>query len=145
MFQQYDGVSNAAPDTCPLEKIYGTSQYVNEKIFGLTFRVSHNAFFQVNIPGVHKLYGIAADWAQCSNKTTLLDVCCGTGTIGLTMADKVHKVVGLEMVASAIDDAKDNANLNGIKNAHYIVGKAEDTINSALRNHAISNDIVAIV
>jgi tRNA (uracil-5-)-methyltransferase len=88
---------------------------------------------------------MAAEWAECRPTTTLLDICCGTGTIGLMMARRVGKVIGLEMVASAIEDAKENAKLNGIENAVYVCGKAEDTLQPALDLHAITTDIVGIV
>ncbi len=70
--------------------------------------------------------------AERSALTTVLDVCCGTGTIGLTMANKVKKVVGLELVAAAIEDAKYNMNLNKIENAEFVCGRAENTIKAAL-------------
>ena len=143
-FQCYSGVSNAAPEHTPIELLYGESASITEHLMGLQFRVSQQAFFQINVQQTAVLYKLAADLAQLpavdatpaeKSRHVLLDVCCGTGTIGLSLANRVGKVVGLEMSAAATDDAKFNAKLNGITNAHYYVGKAEDTLGTALAEH----------
>lgn len=145
--QLYDGVSNAAPESTPIELLYGKEACITERLMGLDFRVSQAAFFQINVPQTNVLYSIAADFASlpavdapqsAKDKTTLLDVCCGTGTIGLSLANRVGKIVGLELSASAVEDAKFNATANGIKNAYYYVGKAEDTLSAALADHVNS-------
>ena len=73
----------------------------------------------------------------------MLDICCGTGTIGLSLAKYVYKVVGIEMCEEAVIDARENAKLNGITNAEFIVGKAEDAIREVLKRRY--NNVVAIV
>ena len=142
--QFYDGLSNAAPEGTPIELLLGEEACIKEKLMGLEFRVSQEAFFQINVPQTNRLYSIAADFASLppvdapqeeKSHHTLFDVCCGTGTIGLSLANRVGKVVGLEMCASAVEDAKYNAQANGITNAFYYVGKAEDTISVALTQH----------
>jgi len=142
--QLYSGVSNAAPEDTPMEFLAGSEPYIHERLMGLTFRVSQQAFFQINVPQTSRLYQLAADCAklpsadahaQVKENQLLLDVCCGTGTIGLALASRVGKVVGLEMNASAVEDAKYNATANGINNAVYYVGKAEDTLSQALNTH----------
>ncbi|KAI8809448.1 S-adenosyl-L-methionine-dependent methyltransferase [Cladochytrium replicatum] len=75
----------------------------------------------------------------------LLDLCCGTGTIGLTMASSVKKVIGVEMIAEAIEDAKFNAQLNDIENVEYICGKVEDAMRQVLEKHVGPQDCVVAV
>lgn len=142
--QVYDQISNRAPENLPYEVLHG-SEYINEVICGLTFRVSANSFFQVNTRAAERLYNLVHEWAHCGDKTTLLDICCGTGTIGLCMAKRVGKVVGLEIVEAAVRDAEKNAANNDIKNAVYLCGKAEHTLPKALAEQALSSDIVAVV
>lgn len=77
------------------------------------------------------------------SEITLLDICCGTGTIGLSLAKHLYKVVGIEMCEEAVVDARENAKLNGITNAEFIVGKAEDVLRDVL--HRPYNNVVAIV
>lgn len=78
------------------------------------FRISSSAFFQVNTPATELLYAKCAEWCNINKnkKTTLLDLCCGTGTIGITMAKSVDRVIGIEMIPEAIVDAKANALMN---------------------------------
>lgn len=68
---------------------------------------------QVNTAAAEVLYQLAGEWAGCGGRTLLFDVCCGTGTIGLTLAKSVAKVIGVDIVESAIQDAKSNADRNG--------------------------------
>lgn len=98
--------------------------YINEKILGKTFRISPLSFFQVNSKQCEVLYKNAALFAGLTGDETLLDLYCGTGTIGLTMADDVKRLVGVEIVPEAIEDAKINAKVNGIENAEFYCGDA---------------------
>jgi tRNA (uracil-5-)-methyltransferase len=70
-----------------------------------------------------------------ADKTLLLDICCGTGTIGLIMSDNVQRVVGLELVPAAIEDAKANAELNSVTKASFVCGKAESTLGKVIHEH----------
>jgi len=142
--QLFAGVSSPDPNVDKFELLWG-EPYITEILHGLKFRISPDSFFQVNTPGAEALFTLATNWADCNEKTTLLDICCGTGTIGLTLAKKVGKVVGLEIVESAIENAKINAKENGVDNAVYMCGKAEDTLGSALETHLLDGDVVAIV
>ncbi|OWM68891.1 hypothetical protein CDL15_Pgr025078 [Punica granatum] len=90
---------------------------------------------QVNTLAAEKLYALAGDWAGLDADTLLFDVCCGTGTIGLTLAHRVGMVVGIEMNASAVSDAHRNAEINGINNCRFICGKAEDVMGSLLKEY----------
>ena len=95
---------------------------VKDKIGNLQFNISARSFFQVNTAQAEILYKTAKDFAELTGKEILIDAYCGTGTIGLFMAKSAYKVFGIEIVNSAIDDAKKNARENKIRNAEFIVG-----------------------
>lgn len=111
MLQIWNGASNGMTDKGTTEILTGDG-YVHEEILGCKFRISSNAFFQVNTPATELLYAKCAEWTKSDKRTTLLDLCCGTGTIGITMAKWVDKVIGIEMIPQAIVDAQANAVLN---------------------------------
>ena len=90
------------------------------------FQISPLSFYQVNPGATLKLYQLAKDFAGLTGEETLWDLYCGIGTIGLFMADKAKKVIGVEIVPAAVENAKENAKLNGISHAEYYCGKAED-------------------
>ena len=96
-------------------------------MLGVKFKISPLAFFQVNREMTEKLYQCAADFANVENKT-VLDLFCGAGTIGLTMAKNAKQVIGVEIVPQAIENAKENAVLNGVDNTEFFVGKAEEVL-----------------
>lgn len=107
---------------------------------GLKFRISPLAFFQANTKGAEILYTKIGDICDIDQDTIILDICCGTGTIGLTLAKKCKLVVGVEIIAEAIEDAKLNAEINEIKNVEYHSGKAEDILPNLLKR--FTNDKV---
>lgn len=92
------------------------------------------------------LYKVAGDWASTSSSTLLFDICCGTGTIGITLARHVSKVIGIDNVRESVDDARANAALNGITNCEYVCSKAEDALGGLLDKHAHQyQEVIAIV
>ncbi|CAM8961531.1 unnamed protein product [Rhodiola kirilowii] len=148
--QDHTGISNAAPADCPLRSITipkpeyiqghepgnnSAETRIHDYISNLKFSISPTAFFQVNTLAAEKLYALAGDWAGLDSDTLLFDVCCGTGTIGLTLAHRVGMVVGIEMNASAVSDAQRNAEINGIKNCRFICAKAENAMGSLLKEY----------
>ncbi|XP_027910129.1 zinc finger CCCH domain-containing protein 24 [Vigna unguiculata] len=148
--QDHQGISNVAPADAPLHllplpKAGGDPEIdennnamdvrIHDYINNLRFSISPTAFFQVNTLAAEKLYSLAGDWACLGPDTLLFDICCGTGTIGLTLAHRVGMVVGIEMNASAVSDAHRNAEINGIKNIRFICSKAEDVMGSLLREY----------
>lgn len=102
------------------------SGYITDTIGGVSFRISPQSFFQVNPVQVEKLYGKALEYAGLTGGETVWDLYCGVGTISLFMARHAGRVFGVEVVPQAIDNAKENAELNGITNAFFTVGKAEE-------------------
>ncbi|XP_020510473.2 tRNA (uracil-5-)-methyltransferase homolog A [Labrus bergylta] len=127
----------------PCELVSGESS-IHEELLGLKFRISPHSFFQVNTGAAEVLYSAVGEWAQLDQDSTVLDVCCGTGTIGISLAKRVKKVIGIEMCQEAVEDAKVNAKLNGLSNVEFHCGKAEDVFPNIL-NALVSPNITAIV
>ncbi|ORZ01558.1 S-adenosyl-L-methionine-dependent methyltransferase [Syncephalastrum racemosum] len=129
LVQRWDGESNGFTEKGVTETLLGDG-YVYEELLGCRFRISSSAFFQVNTPATELLYAKCAEWCNIdkNKKTTLLDLCCGTGTIGITMARTVDRVIGIEMISDAIVDAQANAEMNQIKNVQYHASKVEERI-----------------
>lgn len=119
-------------------------KYIEEKLFDMKFRVSPQAFFQVNTQGAQVLYNAAMELAELNFDTTLLDICCGTGTIGLCFSKHCGEVFGMEMIEDAIKNAKENAVINEVTNCEFFVGKAEDVLAPIIRRATKSN-IIAVV
>jgi 23S rRNA (uracil1939-C5)-methyltransferase len=101
---------------------------IKDKIGELEFEISPLSFFQVNPIQTRKLYGKAIEYAALTGKETVWDLYCGIGTITLSMAKAAGKVYGVEIVPEAIEDAKKNAVRNGIENAEFFCGKAEEVL-----------------
>ena len=101
---------------------------IHDKIGGLSFNISARSFFQVNTAQAEVLYKTAQDFAELRGNETIIDAYCGTGTISLFMAKKARKVVGVEVVSSAVADAKKNSRENNIRNAEFIVGDAVNVL-----------------
>ena len=100
------------------------SDFITDELCGLKFNLSALSFYQVNHDGAEVLYGKAKEYASLTGGETLVDLYCGTGTIGLTMAKNVKKLIGVEIVPQAVENAKENAKLNGIDNAEFICSDA---------------------
>ena len=94
----------------------------------LSYEISPQSFYQVNPEQMPKLYDKAMEYAALTGKETLLDLYCGVGTIGIWMADKAEKVIGIESVKPAVIDANRNSVINNIINTRYICGKAEEEL-----------------
>jgi len=113
--------------------LWGQPQ-LEETLCGLSFRISPHSFFQVNPEQTEKLYAAAREFAQLSGTEHVYDLYCGTGTIGLSMAHMARKVTGVEIVPSAVRDAEENARRNGITNAAFHLGAAEELLPGLLKN-----------
>ncbi|KAM7331407.1 tRNA (uracil-5-)-methyltransferase homolog A isoform X3 [Alexandromys fortis] len=127
----------------PLEHMAG-DQCIQEDLLGLTFRISPQAFFQVNTPAAEVLYTVIQEWAQLDGGSTVLDVCCGTGTIGLALAPKVKRVIGIELCQEAVEDARVNALTNELSNVEFHCGRAEDLV-PGLVSRLSSQRLVAVL
>ena len=126
-------VWNVNPTDTPLflgkksETLFGNG-YITDKLCSLDFRISPASFYQVNPVQTEILYTIAKEYAKLNGDEVVLDAYCGTGTIGLTMANSAKKVIGVEINEAATRDAKENATLNGISNAEFYNEDASDYI-----------------
>ena len=121
--------------------VYGDG-YITDILCGVKVRLSALSFYQVNRTMTERLYGIAADFADCDGKI-LLDLYCGAGTIGLSMANKASKVFGAEIVPQAVEDAEFNAAENGIKNARFICADAYEAA-KRFEAEGIRPDVVVV-
>ena len=106
-----------------LETIYGNDT-ITDIMCGNKIEISPLSFYQVNTVQAERLYSIAAEYADLKGSELLLDLYCGAGTIGLSMASKVKKLIGVEVIPQAIENAKRNASANGITNSEFICGDA---------------------
>ena len=102
--------------------------YITDYIGNIKYQISPLSFYQVNPIQTEKLYGLALEYADLHGNETVWDLYCGIGTISLFLAQRAKKVYGVEIVPQAIDDAKNNAKINGITNAKFYVGKAEEVL-----------------
>lgn len=121
--------------------LYG-KRYITDTICGVKVRISAHSFYQVNRNMAEILYQKAAEFAEPKNKN-IIDLYCGVGTIGLSMAKGANKLIGVEIVPEAIEDAKFNAKANGFDNAEFIVGDAALAAKE-LVNRNIKADVVIL-
>ena len=98
--------------------------YIEDELCGLKFKISPDSFYQVNRDGAELLYGLAKERAELTGGEVLMDLYCGTGTIGLSMAARAKKLCGIEIVRGAVECAKENARENGIANAEFFCDDA---------------------
>jgi len=110
------------------EKVLLGRSDIYDQLLGKTFRISAKSFYQVNTPQAEVLYQKAFDLADLEKDDIVIDAYSGIGTIGLSLADQVKHVYGMETIAQAVTDAQENAKLNRIENADYVAGKAEDVM-----------------
>ena len=110
--------------------IYGPG-YIQDRLCGLTFKISPKSFYQVNPVQTEKLYRTALEFADIKPGETVWDLYCGIGTISLFIAKELGsdgEVIGVEIVPEAIENAKENARRNGITNARFYAGAAEEVV-----------------
>ena len=118
--------------------------YITDKIGDIAYRISPLSFFQVNPIQTQKLYSTALEYAGLTGNETVWDLYCGIGTISLFLAKSAKKVYGVEIVPEAIDDAKENAQLNGIENAEFFVGKAEEVLPEQYEKNGVYADVIVV-
>ncbi|RZI00955.1 23S rRNA (uracil(1939)-C(5))-methyltransferase RlmD, partial [Staphylococcus condimenti] len=122
--------------------LYGKDKIIDD-LDSVEFKISDQSFYQINSQQTVKLYNKALEYAQLNGDETVLDTYCGIGTIGLYMAEKAKHVYGVEVVPAAIEDAKQNAKLNGYDNTTFVCGKAEDII-MRWKAEGIQPDVVMV-
>ena len=122
--------------------LYGPG-YIEDTLCGLTFRLSPRSFYQVNHHQAQRLYEAAITQAQITKEDLVLDLYCGVGTITLCMAKAAGKVIGVEVIDQAVQDAKDNAKRNGIENAEFLCADAGKAA-LQLEEQGIRPDVVVV-
>ncbi|MBO5567393.1 MAG: 23S rRNA (uracil(1939)-C(5))-methyltransferase RlmD [Clostridia bacterium] len=123
------------------EKIIYGPGYIDDILLGKRFRISSRSFYQVNSRQTEVLYQTAIDLCHLKGQETLLDAYCGTGTIGICASDHVHKLIGVEINKSAVDDARINASVNHVNRSSFYVGDAGKFMHS-MNQDGKSPDIV---
>lgn len=118
--------------------------YITDKIGDISYQISPLSFFQVNPLQTGKLYSKALEYADLHGEETVWDLYCGIGTISLFLAQKAKFVRGVEIVPAAIDNARNNAQLNGIENVEFFVGKAEEVLPAEYKKNGIYADVIVV-
>ena len=119
------------------------SDRLEDTLCGKTFRLSVPSFYQVNRAQAERLYAKAIEFAGLTGQETVLDLYCGAGTITLALLDHAKKVLGAEIVPEAIDDARENAARNGVKNAEFFCGDASDVAKKLAREN-LRPDVITV-
>ena len=112
-------------------KVYFGKGYVEEKLEDFTFKIGPKSFFQTNTYQGEALYKVTRDFAGLTGKETVYDLYCGTGSIGIFVSRGAGKVVGIELIKEAIDDARENAAANKVENATFFAGDVIDICDDA--------------
>lgn len=118
--------------------------YITDCIGKIKYQISPLSFYQVNPVQTKKLYELALDYAELKGEEVVWDLYCGIGTISLFLAQKAKKVYGVEIIPQAIEDARNNAKLNGIENAEFYVGAAEEVLPRLYREENIKADVIVV-
>ncbi len=124
-------------------KLIWGSEKIIDTLCSVELELSPLSFYQVNHDCAELLYGKAGEYAALSRGETVIDLYCGAGTIGLSMADKAKKVIGVEIIPEAVEDAKKNASRNNIQNAEFYCMDASDAV-KMLRDKNIKPDVVLL-
>ena len=122
--------------------VYGDGT-IADTLCGLRFSLSPPSFYQVNRDQAERLYAKAREYAALTGKETLIDLYCGTGTIGLSMTKDCKRLIGVEIIPEAIEDAKENARRNGIANARFLCGDAAEAA-ATLKGEGIKPDVIVV-
>lgn len=125
------------------EVIYGDG-YIYDELGDYTFKISPLSFYQINPIQTEALYNIAIEMADLKKTDTLFDLYCGIGTIGIFASPYVNRVYGIEIVKQAIEDAKENSNINNIRNIEFFAGDVEKVFENVLKEHNVKPDVIFV-
>lgn len=126
-----------------IKSLWG-QDYITDYIGDVQYRISPLSFYQVNPVQTEVLYNLALSYAGLSGGETVWDLYCGIGTISLFLAKKAKMVYGVEIIPQAIEDARDNARRNGIENAKFFVGKAEEVLPREYEKNQVYADVIVV-
>ena len=119
-------------------------EYITDRIGDIFYQISPLSFYQVNPMQTQKLYAKALEYADLHGEETVWDLYCGIGTISLFLAQKAKFVRGVEIVPAAIENAKENAKLNGLENTEFFVGKAEEVLPREYKKNGVYADVIVV-
>jgi len=120
------------------------SDIITDYIGNVKYQINPLSFYQVNPEQTEKLYGKALEYADLHGDETVWDLYCGIGTISLFLAQTAKKVMGVEIIPAAIDDARKNAKMNGFDNVEFFVGKAEEVLPEQYEKYGVYADVIVV-
>ncbi|XP_016829748.1 tRNA (uracil(54)-C(5))-methyltransferase homolog isoform X2 [Cricetulus griseus] len=144
LYFQESTMTRCSHQQSPYQLLFG-EPHIFEDLLGLKIRISPDAFFQINTAGAELLYQTIGELSGVNSNSILLDICCGTGVIGLSLAQCASQVLGVELVEQAVDDARWTAAFNGVTNCEFHAGRAEKILPQLLRSQKDEKLIVAVV
>ncbi|XP_067092006.1 tRNA (uracil-5-)-methyltransferase homolog B [Osmerus mordax] len=150
LYFQESSVTRCSHEESPYQLLHGCP-HIYEEVLGFKFRISADAFFQVNQGAAEVLYHTVREMCLPDGRIRerggiLLDLCCGTGAIGIAMSPRVDRVIGIELIEQAVEDARHNAALNGVFNCEFLQGKAEVVLPQLIPQlSSISRELTVVV
>ena len=109
--------------------VYHGNGYVIENLEEFQFKIGPKSFFQTNTKQAEQLYKVTREFAELTGNETVYDLYCGTGSIGIFVSKEAKKIIGVEMIEAAMEDAKENAALNNLESAVFVAGDVIDICN----------------
>uniref|UniRef100_A0A2K6G879 tRNA (uracil(54)-C(5))-methyltransferase n=1 Tax=Propithecus coquereli TaxID=379532 RepID=A0A2K6G879_PROCO len=143
LYFQESTMTRCSHQQSPYQLLFG-EPHIFEDLLGLKVRISPDAFFQINTAGAEMLYQTVGELSGVNSDTVLLDICCGTGVIGLSLAQHTSQVLGIELVEQAVEDARWTAAFNGITNCEFHTGRAETILPQLLKSKE-DEKLIAVV
>lgn len=144
LYFQESTMTRCSNEQSPYQLLYG-QPHIFEEVLGFKFRISADSFFQVNRGAAEALYKTVAELNRACVGGTLLDVCCGTGAIGISLSPQMERVIGIELIEQAVMDAKCNAALNRVHNCEFLSGKAEVVLPDLMPTLNCDGGLTAVV
>lgn len=144
LYFQESTMTRCSHEQSPYQLLFG-EPHIFEDLLGLKIRISPDAFFQINTAGAELLYQTIGELSGVDSNTILLDICCGTGVIGLSLAQCASQVLGIELVEQAVEDARWTAAFNGVTNCEFHAGRAEKILPQLLKSQEDEKLTVAVV
>ncbi|KAM9041306.1 uncharacterized protein AAG666_006905 isoform 4-T4 [Megaptera novaeangliae] len=144
LYFQESAMTRCSHQQSPYQLLFG-EPHIFEDLLGLKIHISPDAFFQVNTAGAEMRYRTVGELSGVNSNTILLDICCVTGVIGLSLAQYTSQVLGIELMEQAVEDARWTAAFNGITNCEFHTGRAEKILPQLLKSKEDGQLIVAVV
>ncbi|XP_021044069.1 tRNA (uracil(54)-C(5))-methyltransferase homolog isoform X2 [Mus pahari] len=144
LYFQESTMTRCSHQQSPYQLLFG-EPHIFEDLLGLKIRISPDAFFQINTGGAEMLYRTIGELSGVNSESLLLDICCGTGVIGLSLARRASQVHGIELVEQAVEDARWTAAFNGVTNCEFHAGRAETILPQLLKSQNDEKLTVAVV